>query len=42
MPVFNVTLTLIHIGEPVTPPQIAVARGPPDWLKADFDQTHLN
>ena len=33
---------LIHIGEPATPPQIALARGPPDWLEADFDQTYLN
>ena len=42
---------LIHIGEPVTPPQIALARlpvrrtltgGPPDWSEADFDQTYPN
>lgn len=33
---------LNHIGEPVTPPQIALARGPPDWFDEDFDQTDLN
>lgn len=33
---------LNHIGEPVTPPQFSPARGPPDWLEADVDQTHLN
>jgi hypothetical protein len=33
---------LNHIGEPVTPPQVSPARGPPDWLEADVGQTHLN
>ena len=33
---------LIHIGEPATPPRIAPARAPPDWLEADFDQTDPN
>ena len=33
---------LIYIGEPATPPRIAPARAPPDWLEADFDQTCLN
>ncbi|MGZ8929999.1 MAG: hypothetical protein ACXW0O_03335 [Methylosarcina sp.] len=33
---------LTHIGEPVTSHQFALARGPPDWLEADFDQTYLN
>lgn len=33
---------LNHIGELVTPPQISPACGPPDWLEADVDQTHLN
>jgi len=32
----------IHIGEPATPPRIALARGPTDWPEADFDQTYLN
>ena len=32
---------LIYIGEPATPPRIAPARAPPDWLEADFDQTCL-
>jgi hypothetical protein len=31
---------LIHIGEPVTPPQFALARGLPEWSEADFDQTY--
>ena len=31
---------LIYIGEPATPPRIAPARAPPDWLEADFDQTY--
>jgi len=33
---------LIYIGEPATPPRIALARAPPDWLEADFDQTVLD
>ncbi|MGV7235233.1 MAG: hypothetical protein ACQ9ET_03150 [Nitrosomonadaceae bacterium] len=33
---------LIHIDEPTTPPRIAPARAPPDWLDADFDQTAPN
>ena len=33
---------LIYIGEPATPPRIAPARAPPDWLEADFDQTILD
>ena len=33
---------LIHIGEPITPPRIAPARAPPDWLEADVDQTTPN
>ena len=33
---------LIHIGEPATPPRIAPARAPLDWLEADFDQTDPN
>jgi len=33
---------LIYTGEPATPPRIAPARAPPDWLEADFDQTCLN
>ena len=32
---------LIYIGEPATPPRIAPARAPPDWLDADIDQTCL-
>ena len=32
----------LPIGEPVIPPQIALARGPPDWLEADLDQTTAN
>jgi hypothetical protein len=32
----------ISIGEPTTPPRIAAARAPPDWLEADFDHTCLN
>ena len=33
---------LFHIGEPATPPRIAPARAPPDWLEVDFDQTILD
>ena len=33
---------LIHMGEPATPPRIAPARAPPEWLEADFDQTPHN
>ena len=33
---------LIHIDEPTTPPRIAPARAPPDWLEADFDRMVLN
>jgi hypothetical protein len=33
---------LLHIGEPATPPRIAPARAPPDWLQVDFDQTILD
>ena len=33
---------LIDIGEPATPPPIAPARAPPDWLEADFDQMVLH
>ncbi|MGH8474534.1 MAG: hypothetical protein ACRER2_01970 [Methylococcales bacterium] len=33
---------LIYIGEPATPPGIAPARAPPDWIEADFDQTVLH
>jgi hypothetical protein len=34
--------SLIDIGEPATPPRIAPARAPADWLEADFDQMVLN
>ena len=34
--------TLFYIGEPATPPRIAPARAPPDWLEADFDQTIID
>ncbi|MGH8553423.1 MAG: hypothetical protein ACRERS_09015, partial [Methylococcales bacterium] len=30
------------VSEPTTPPGIAPARAPPDWIEADFDQTVLN
>ena len=33
---------LTYIDEPATPPRIAPARTPPDWLEADFDQPVLN
>jgi len=33
---------LLHIGEPATPPRIAPARAPPDWLEVDLDQTILD
>ena len=33
---------LLHIGVPATPPHIASARAPPEWLEVDFDQTYLN
>jgi len=33
---------LIYIGEPATPPRIAPAREPSDWLEADIDQTYPN
>jgi len=32
----------MHIGEPATPPRIAPARAPLDWLEVDFDQTILD
>ena len=37
-----IELTPIHIGEPATPPRIAPARAPPDWLEANVDQTHFD
>ena len=30
------------MGEPATPPRIAPARAPPNWLAADFDRAFLN
>ncbi|MGH8548189.1 MAG: hypothetical protein ACREEM_42670 [Blastocatellia bacterium] len=32
----------LPLGEPTTPPGIASARAPPDWIEADFDPTVLN